>query len=119
MFFAHITTLAQRKCIAQVLHSFLAVVPRLSGGVSSPFKTAQDRQPCSPGESFGESVGLVKSAFSKPGRVKRHWDQIVGWITVDTYVMHRLEQKVGQDSTQIKLAPILEAMDQLSQYALR
>ena len=55
MFITPITTLAQRKCIAQVLHSFLAVVPRLSGGVSPPFKTAQDRQTCSPGESFGES----------------------------------------------------------------
>jgi hypothetical protein len=119
MFFAHITTLAQRKCIAQVLHSFLAVVSRLSGGVSSPFKTAQDRQPCSPGESFGESVGLVESAFSKPGRVKRHRDQIIGWTTLDAHVLHGFDQKVGQDTTQIKLAPILEPMDQLSQYALR
>jgi hypothetical protein len=119
MFFAHITTLAQRKCIAQVLHSFLAVVPRLSRRVSSPFKTAQDRQPCSPGESFGESIGLVEAAFSKPGRVKRHRDQIISWTTLDACVLHRFDQKVGEHTPQIKLAPILEPMDQLSQYALR
>jgi hypothetical protein len=119
MLFAHVTTLAQRECTAQVLHAFLAVVPSLGVGVSSTFKTAQDRQPCSPGKSFGQSVGLVESAFSKPGRVKRHRDQIIGWTTLDAHVLHGFDQKVGQDTTQIKLAPILEAMDQLSQDALR
>jgi hypothetical protein len=119
MFVAHITTLAQRERTAQVLHSFLAIVPSLGVGVSSPFKTAQDRQPCSPGESFGEGVGLVESPFSKPGRVKGHRDQIIGWIVLDAYVVHRLYQKIGEHTTQIKLAPILEAMDQLSQDALR
>jgi hypothetical protein len=119
MLFAHITTLAQRECTAQVLHSLLAVVPSLGVGVSSPFETAQDRQPCSPGKSFGQSVGLVESAFSKPGRVKGYRDQIIGWITLDAHVMHCLDQKVGQHTTQIKLAPILEAMDQFSQDALR
>jgi hypothetical protein len=119
MFFAHITTLAQRKCIAQVLHSFLAIIPRLSVGVSSPFKTAQDRQACPPGKSFSESVGLVESTLSKPGRVKGHWNQIIGWTGLDAYVLHGFGQKVGEHTTQIKLAPVLEAMDQLSQYALR
>jgi hypothetical protein len=119
MFLAHITTLAQRKCIAQVLHSLLAIIPRLSVGVSSPFKTAQDRQACPPGKSFSESVGLVESTLSKPGRVKGHWDQIIGWTGLDAYVLHGFGQKVGEHTTQIKLAPVLEAMDQLSQYALR
>jgi hypothetical protein len=119
MFFPHITTLAQRECIAQVLHSFLAVIPRLSGGVPSPFKAAQDRQPCPLGESFGESVCLVKSTFSKPGWVKGHWDQIISRSSLDAHVLHGFDQEVGEHTAQIKLAPILEAMDQLSQYALR
>jgi hypothetical protein len=119
MLFAHITTLAQRECTTQVLHSFLAIVPRLRVGVSSPFKTAQDRQACPPGKSFSESVGLVESTLSKPGRVKGHWDQIIGWTGLDAYVLHGFGQKVGEHTTQIKLAPVLEAMDQLSQYALR
>jgi hypothetical protein len=118
MFAAHIATLAQRECVAQVLHSFLSVVPRLSVGVSSPFKTAQDRKPCPFGESFGESLGLVESAFSESSRVKRHRDQIIRWTALDASVLHGFEQKVREHTAQIKLAPVLEAMDQLSQYAL-
>jgi hypothetical protein len=80
VFSAHIAILAQDECIAQVLHSFEAVEPRLSVGVSSAFDTPQDRNPRPFGESLGQGVGLVEPAFSKSSRVKRHWDQVVGWI---------------------------------------
>ena len=45
MFSTHVAILAHGERIAQVLHSFDAIKPRLRVGVSSPFDAAQDRQP--------------------------------------------------------------------------
>jgi hypothetical protein len=116
VFSTHINTLAQRERIPQVLHSFDAIESRLSVGISSAFHTTQNGNPCPFGENLGEGIGLVEPAFSQSGRVKRHRNQTMRWIFPYACVLHGFDQKLGEHPPQIKLTPILKAMDQLSQY---
>ena len=117
MFSAHVVTLAQGERIAQVLHSFDAIKPGLSVSIAAAFNTAQNRQPRPFGERFGESVGLVKSALSQSGRVKRHRDQAIHWIGLYSCVLHGFDEIFREDAAQIELSTVLEAMDQISQDA--
>jgi hypothetical protein len=118
VFSTHIAILAQSERIAQVLHSFDSVKPRLSVGVSLAFDTTQDRQPCPFRESFGESVGLVEPALSQSGRVKWHGDQVMQWTRLYPGILGRFNEILHEHPAQIILAAVLEAMDQISQYTL-
>jgi hypothetical protein len=118
VFSAHLAILAQGECIAQVLHSFHAVKPRLGVGVAPTFKTVQDRQPCPLRKYFGEDVRLVESAFSQSGRVKRHGDEAIRWIYLYSHVLHGFDQILREHPAQIKLAIVLETVDQISQDTL-
>jgi hypothetical protein len=118
MFSAHAVTLAQGERIAQVLHSFDAVKLGLSAGITAALNTAQNRQPCPFGERFGESVCLVKSALTQSGRVKRHRDQAIHRICLNSYVLHGFGKVLHEDAAQIKFSTVFEAMDQISQDTL-
>jgi hypothetical protein len=118
MFSTHVVTLAQGKRIAQVLHSFDAVKLGLSTGIAAALKAAQNRHPCSFGERFGESVCLVKSALTQSGRVKRHRDQAIHGIRLNSCVLHGFGQVLGEHAAQIEFSTVLEAMDQISQDTL-
>lgn len=118
VFSTHIDTLSQGERIPQVLHSFDAIESRLSVSVSPAFNTTQDWNPCPSGESFGKSVGLVESAFSQSCRVQRHGNQTIGRIFLYSCVLHGFDQKLGEHTPQIKLTPVLKAMDQVSQNTL-
>ena len=118
MFSAHVVTLAQGERIAQVLHSFDAVKLGLSAGVAAALNAAQNRQPCPFGERFGESVCLVKSALTQSGRVKRHRDQAIHRICLNSYVLHGFGKVLREHAAQIKFSTVFEAMDQISQDTL-
>jgi hypothetical protein len=118
MFSTHVVTLAQGERIAQVLHSLDAVKLGLSTGVAAALDAAQNRQPRPFGERFGESVSLVESALSQPGRVKRHRDQAIHRIRLNSCVLHGFGKVFREYTAQIEFSPVFEAMDQISQDTL-
>jgi hypothetical protein len=118
MFSTHVATLAQGERIAQVLHSFNAIKLGLSIGVAVALNAAQDRQPRPLAERFSESVCLVKSALTQSGRVKRHRDQAIHWIRLNSYVLHGFGKVVGEHASQIEFSTVFKAMDQISQDTL-
>ena len=118
MFSTHVFTLSQGERIAQVLHSLDAVKLGLSAGIAAALKAAQNRQPCPPGERFGESVCLVESALSHSGRVKGHRNQAIHRICLNSDVLHGFGEVLREHTTQIKFSTVFEAMDQISQDSL-
>jgi hypothetical protein len=119
VFSVHVATLAQGECIAQVLHSLDAVKLGLSAGVAAALNAAQNRQPGPLGESFGESVGLVKSALPQSRRVQRHRDQAIHRVRLYSCVLHGFGEVLREHAAQIKLPTVFKAMDEISQDTLR
>ncbi len=52
------------------------------------------------GERFGEGVGLVKSAFSQSGRVKRDRHEAIDGSCLYSRVLHGFDEKLGEDMAQ-------------------
>jgi len=119
MFSAHVAILAQRECVAQVLHSFGAIELCLRLRVPASFDAAHNRDIYAFRDYFGESVRLIESALSQPRWVKRHWYDAICRHSEHPCIVHCLEEAVREYTAQVILSPVLEAMNQVSQDTFR
>ena len=101
----HAATVAHAEGIAQVLHSFLAIKPRLRGGVTHAPQGVQDALAVALRDELREHVGLIEFALAHPRRVEWHRHEIIEGVRKDALVVERLRQPFAE-----RLAEVLAAV---------